>query len=59
MPRVLNKETGMTHDVPVNHFSLADPLYDVLPERVPAVEIVLEPEAPTKARAPKARVRKE
>lgn len=58
MPRVLNKETGKTHDVPAGHSALNDPLYEVLPDAAPVVAPKVEPEAVPKARAPKARARR-
>ena len=50
MPRVLNRVTGLEHDVPAGHFSLSEPeRYDVLPDPDPE---------PTPAPAPKRKTTK-
>ena len=54
MPRVRNRVTGLTFDVPPGHYSLTSDLFEVLPE--PAPEPAAEPEKPAakpRARKPK------
>lgn len=55
MPRVLNKETGREWHVCPGHFSLTDPVYEVLPEPEPEAAPAADAEPEPAKLAPRAR----